>query len=469
MTTADRTRQIIAALTAGAVVLAGCTAAPNPPPPLTSTQTSGTSSAETSSAAPSIANSSAVGAAIDWYVDVLNGATVTAADYEARFAAGFRTQVPFDTAFQPVLDQLRPAGPFVLVEPVTVEPDSDGVAGQAVLESRDGTRIIVSAELDDAGKVAGLLVQPADPPELDDPPTTVVDALDRLAEIGTLRAVLAEVVDGSCVPVESRSAAEPTPLGSAIKLYVLAALGEAVLAGTVGWDDPVEIRDELKSIPSGVLQNRAAGETLPVREVAELMIAISDNTATDHLIALLGREEVERLMSGYGNTSAALNIPLLTTREFAALKVGPTAALRQEWIDGDEAARRRIVADLADVRAADLPMTTFVDPVDPDTVEWFATPDDLCELAVRLEALAERVPEVAQILSVNPGVAAAPGTWDSLWFKGGSEPGLVAVWWRTEVDGRIFVAAGSVVDPHQPIDEGTTVLLFAAARDLLAP
>jgi hypothetical protein len=269
--------------------------------------------------------------------------------------------------------------------------------------------------------------------------------------------------------VEGVGAGEPVPIASVFKLYVLAALGEAIVDGDIAWDDELEIRDELKSVPTGILQDRAAGETVTVLEAAELMISISDNTATDHLIDLLGRETVESTMSAYGHTAPELNTPLLNTRELTALKVGPASGLYVQWLEGDEQARRDLLLQISDITPADLPIQEWSDPVHPDTVEWFASPNDLCTLAVRMGELTETVPEVAAILGMNPGIQASPGTWETIWFKGGSEPGLVTVWWVTEIQGRTFVTAGSVVNPEVAFDSEEAILLFAAARDLLAP
>lgn len=304
---------------------------------------------------------------------------------------------------------------------------------------------------------------------LENPPATVEEGFEQLAASGDLRAVAAELVDGECVPVEEAHAGEPAPLGSVFKLYVLAALGDAVLSGDIAWDDEIAIRDELKSPPSGVLQDRHDGETVTVREAAELMISISDNTATDHLIDLLGRQTVEAALTTYDNTTPQLNTPLLNTREFMALKVGPASGLAVQWLGGDEEARRGILAQISDITPSDLPIEEWVEPIDPDRLEWFASPNDLCALAVHVVELATSVPEIGEILATNPGIPADPGTWTHIWFMGGSEPGLLAVWWVTTSDDRLFVTAGSVVNPESVIDTDQATLLFAAVRDLLSP
>ena len=430
-------------------------------PPSTTSAPTTTTPPSTTSTEPAIAD---VQSGIDWFVAVLNGEQLSEDDYVSRFADEFREQVPFEEGFQPVLDQFRPAGPYTVVERT-----GEGAQGEAVVESADGTRARLLAEIDQDGRFSGLLIQPAEGPSLEEPPDSIGDAVQRLAGIGSPGALAAEIVEGECLAIEGAAANEPVPLGSVFKLYVLAALGDAIDEGRVSWDDEIVIRDELKSIPSGTLQDRDDGETVSVHEAAELMISISDNTATDHLMDMLGREAVEAAMVDYGNTTPELNTPFLNTREFTALKVGPASGLRIQWVEGDEATRRSLLAQISDITPADLPIQEWTTPVDPDLVEWFATPSDLCNLAVGLLSLDERVPEIGSILGLNPGIPAAQGTWDRLWFKGGSEPGLLAAWFVTEAEGRVFFSAGSVVDSGAAIDGEEAILLFAAIRDLLAP
>jgi len=433
----------------------------------TTTTTASTTSSTTATTVPATTttstNTADVHAEINWFLTVLNGAELTELEYEERFSESFRQQVTFAEGFQPVLDQFRPTAPFSVVE-----RSGDGQQGEVLIESSEGVRVRVIAELDDQGRFTGLLLQP-EIPELDDPPESVGEAFERLADLGTVGVNTAEIVDGECVAVESVAGGEPVPIASVFKLYVLAALGEAIADGEVAWEDEIEIRDELKSVPSGVLQDRPAGEMVTVLEAAELMISISDNTATDHLIDLLGRENIESVMAAYGHSAPDLNTPLLTTRELTALKVGPASGLYVQWLDGDEQARRDLLVQISDITPADLPIQEWIEPVHPDTVEWFASPDDLCALAVQMDELSETVPEVGRILGMNPGVQASPGTWETTWFKGGSEPGLISVWWVTESQGRTFVTAGSVVNPEMAFDSEEAILLFAAARDLLAP
>ncbi len=93
--------------------------------------------------------------------------------------------------------------------------------------------------------------------------------------------------------VDSIDPATAAPLGSAFKLYVLDALGNAVASGKVRWNQPLTVTAQLKSLPSGELQNEPDGTQISVQDTAAKMISISDNTAANMLINLLGRPAVE--------------------------------------------------------------------------------------------------------------------------------------------------------------------------------
>ena len=50
-----------------------------------------------------------------------------------------------------------------------------------------------------------------------------------------------------------------------------------------------------RSLPSGITQDWAPGTPASLEQLATLMISISDNTATDALMGLIGRERLEAI------------------------------------------------------------------------------------------------------------------------------------------------------------------------------
>ncbi|HEY5683911.1 MAG TPA: serine hydrolase [Acidimicrobiia bacterium] len=453
------------ALAAIALAFAACGQDAAVPPSPSETTTAATSTAATTEVGPSDQPASGVQDAIDWFVALLNEGEISESRYASRFAPVFRDQVPHE-GFVRVVSDLRRSGPFVLVD-----RGPDGAVGFAIIENETGARFRVSGALDDDGRFEGLLVQPEEFPEMANPPASVEAAFDLLDLVGVFGGMAAEITDGSCSPIASVRADEPIPLGSVFKLYVLGALALQVDAGAVSWDDELVITDEAKSIPTGVLQDRDSGSTVSVRRAAELMISISDNTAADLIARRLGRTLIEESLADLGVSDPSRNTPFLTTLEFAVLKLFVDDAARLAFIEGDVDTRREMLVRLGDVRVGQLDVGGFVDPVEPHAIEWFATPNELCSLAVALTDLSRRpgLEPIDAILGVNPGIPDDDGRWSSIWFKGGSEPGLLAVWWTVEAsDGRRFVLTGSNVDPLAPISGDDAILVWSAARDVLA-
>ncbi len=461
-----------AAMCALALILAGCTAGsgstttasadPGVAESVTSESgTSGTSGTETD-----VPEADPLNAQIDWFVRVANGSAIDSTIYEERFADSFRRAVPF-SAFEAGLASLEGVTGDWLV--VNVDPTSETAAGVLLAAGEEQVRMTIEVDPADAGRITALLIQPANLPSA---PASLEEAFSVAARSGDAVMLAASVTGTSCEPVFERGADEPTPLGSVFKLYVLGTLGDAIRAGEVAWDDDIVIRDELKSIPSGVLQDEPDGTVVSVEEAASLMISISDNTATDHLMDLLGRARIEATLGRLGMSDPSLSTPFLTTLELAALKAGPAAGLLTQYEAGSLEERRRILEQISDITVEDIAIGDLTEPVSPDTVEWFATPADMCRaLATLWEMGAEPGLEpIREILTENPGIAPTTEAWESVAFKGGSEPGLVAVAWLTEtLDGETYALTGSVLNTESVINEVEVVFSFAGARDLLAP
>lgn len=98
------------------------------------------------------------------------------------------------------------------------------------------------------------------------------------------------------------------PLASVIKLPVLVTLYEEVRAGRAHLDERITYRAASKVPGSGVLQDLDDGLTFTLRDVATLMITVSDNTAAEMLTELLGKPRIEAAMQEYG--LASIRMPL---------------------------------------------------------------------------------------------------------------------------------------------------------------
>jgi hypothetical protein len=155
------------------------------------------------------------------------------------------------------------------------------------------------------------------------------------------------------------------------------------------------------------------------------MISRSDNSATDALLAALGRDKVEAILPMVGVQAPERNRPFLSTREAFALKLGD-AALLARWNAADEAGRRALLDGvIAPVETAALDPTRLGGPpLAIDEVEWFASPADIVRT---LDWLRRNGGETAlDILAINPGLGPnLARDFDYFGFKGGSEPGVL--------------------------------------------
>lgn len=89
---------------------------------------------------------------------------------------------------------------------------------------------------------------------------------------------------------------------STIKLPVLCALYEKVARGEVKWEEMLVVADEDKVSGSGVLHELTGGTRLAVRDVANLMIVVSDNTATNLILDRISADAVNEYMDRLGLT-----------------------------------------------------------------------------------------------------------------------------------------------------------------------
>jgi Beta-lactamase enzyme family/ORF 12 gene product N-terminal len=284
-----------------------------------------------------------------------------------------------------------------------------------------------------------------------------------------VRLLVADVTNGSCQPLHSIDPTTEAPIGAAFKLYVLDALGNATASGTVRWNQPLTVTAQLKSLPAGELQNDPDGTKISVLDTAAAMMSLSDNTATDMLINLVGRSAVENALTATGMASPALDRPLLTTREIFVLKLNQWPALAERYISADESSRRALLASTVD-RAPLPPVAaagSWIAPRDINSLEYFASASDICRVYTSLAALNGRpgLSPIGQVLSLNDdSLALDPAQWKTTWFKGGSEPGVLTMaYLATTRNGHSYVVTALAENPSQPIDESTAIPVMLSA------
>src|ERR1022692_1553206 len=277
---------------------------------------------------------------------------------------------------------------------------------------------------------------------------------------------------GTCTPVNQVAAATARPLGSMFKLFVLGALARQIAAGRVSWNQQLTVTDALRSPGSGSLQYDPAGTRVSVRQAATKMISISDKTAADMLIHLVGRSAVQAQVRRWSD-HAALDVPFLTTREDFLLKDAGYPALADKYLRLNPSQRAAFLASSVDpLPLSRLAPRIWTQPRDIGTIEWFASPDDICRAFAGLRQLAAQ-PGLAPIGSVlsasNGGIGVGRPQWPTVWYKAGYEPGVqTAGFLATNSKGQTFVVVAMLESPAAWLYPSATIGLMAVISSAFA-
>jgi beta-lactamase class A len=102
------------------------------------------------------------------------------------------------------------------------------------------------------------------------------------------------------------NADEETGTASTVKVPILIEVFRQVEAGDVDLETKIADGPETRTPGSGILRDLSVGNPLSVRDVAILMIIVSDNTATNMLIDLVGMDRINATMQECGFTRTQL-------------------------------------------------------------------------------------------------------------------------------------------------------------------
>ncbi len=210
----------------------------------------------------------------------------------------------------------------------------------------------------------------------------------------------------------------PMAVGSAFKLFILKALNSKLQAGKLQAGklqagklhlyDTLIIDEIHKSLPSGILQSWQSGDVLTVNTASNLMISISDNTATDLLIDKIGREYIEKF-------APSSMKPFYKTKEMFLLKLVKDSNYTKRFIKADISTKRIELAKLDTMSLSEANVYDFTSPRYLE-IEWYVSTDELCKTIEALRTMSQ--------LSINAGLIDKKD-WYYVGFKGGSEPGVL--------------------------------------------
>lgn len=351
---------------------------------------------------------------------------------EAWFAPSFLAQIPIAKVNEIVKQYEGTLGAFV-----RADASADGFT--LVMEKGTAPSKI---QLDGEGRIDGLwlgLPEPTKPASLD----------DSMKALGALPGRVSALVLAEGSLLASLHPDDALAVGSAFKLAILAAAQQQILRGRLQIDQVLPLKKEWKSLPSGVLQSWPEGTPMTLATIENEMISISDNTAADAMLSIVGREQAEKF--------APRNKPFLSTREAFVMKAKGNEALLERYRKADEPGRR---AMLTEIEVKPLPdASQFGDAVTATDIEWFFTPGELCDLISRTAD--------SGAFRINPGLANS-AQWKQVAFKGGSEGGVLNLTTAlTGKDGKHYCVAATWND-STALDQSKFFAIYGSLLSTLA-
>jgi len=95
----------------------------------------------------------------------------------------------------------------------------------------------------------------------------------------------------------------PVPSASTRKISIMMATLAAVHAGKLALDQKVTIEKRFQDNDSGTFQHLTPGFWITLRDALVMMIIVSDNTCTGHVVDLVGLGNIQRWCEGVGMTA----------------------------------------------------------------------------------------------------------------------------------------------------------------------
>ncbi len=107
---------------------------------------------------------------------------------------------------------------------------------------------------------------------------------------------------------------QPVRTASTIKLAIMTECFAEAAEGKLDMAERIKLTDAEKVSGSGILQDLSSGDELPVRDMIDLMIVLSDNTATNLILTRIGGNAVNSRMASLGLTQTRVMRKILGDR-----------------------------------------------------------------------------------------------------------------------------------------------------------
>jgi beta-lactamase class A len=125
------------------------------------------------------------------------------------------------------------------------------------------------------------------------------------AHKGKVAIAVRHLLTGECYTLNGD---EPMPTASLIKFPIMIEVYQQLMEGKIKLTDKMTLRDADKVPGSGILTDHfSEGTTFPLKDAVRLMIAFSDNTATNLILDHIGIDSTNKRMEKWGFPNTKIN------------------------------------------------------------------------------------------------------------------------------------------------------------------
>ncbi|MEM7054013.1 MAG: serine hydrolase [Pseudomonadota bacterium] len=314
----------------------------------------------------------------------------------------------------------------------------------------------------------------------DDQLLDLQQAVNKFEALDPQNSIFVGYIDrqGQCRPIQQRQAMTTRGLGSVFKMWVLGGVATELSQNQINADDTVTlVAEELGA--GGTININPLGTVFSVQDMATLMMGISDNTATDHLHELVGRDLIGQIVEEYGVADPDLLRPFLNISEqfhvFSRFDL-PTA---QSYVNGSESFQQQFLVNQIEPLGSSVP--EFYPFLHEDIITngtWAASPVDICQTLAGLYDTSEQNDAFETVDIAMGSTAAFPNIrdeWDRVWYKGGSlsssvdDLNILANAWLLENSGDFppYIVVGLANDTAGNIDQFAVNSVLARIVELV--
>ncbi|HKJ16996.1 MAG TPA: serine hydrolase [Xanthomonadales bacterium] len=305
-------------------------------------------------------------------------------------------------------------------------------------------------------------------------------AADRFASYydqpGLLVARVTE--SGQCQTVVGRNEDVLRSTASVFKIWILAGLADALDDRALFYDEVVPL-DGAKKVRGGPLFGEPAGLPLTIDQYASLMMGISDNSSTDMLHALAGRDRIDSIHAEFGLSQPEVMAPQLNISEQFHLFQSFPEAEALMYVNGSESFQRQFLQNsIVPLGSVETGGGGFFNESLFIPGAWRASPNDICGAFARHwqhtpGTDAQLVVDRAMQISVaQPNLRER---WDRIWYKGGSLDSpfngqlvLTHAWLMEREGERPVVVVALANDPDGNIDGFQNQSILGRIHELAA-